>query len=306
VACPSHGHLFCRECAISNLLAQNTELKRLKRLAEQRKLEDADEKSLEDAENHSQAVAEFERVQAGLSARPNAAPKKRAAAGMNGKSSDRQEVEVGNSGVKRKFESDESKSADLAQVENGKSQRRESGQDGGNAELPAFWVPSRIPDHKKADLKIAKQQPTCPAAAVDQPHDFSLKTLITVRFGNGTTSGTSGSTSRTCPSCDKALSNSSKAVIAKPCGHVLCKSCSDKFQKPPEKSAHEATYDDTVRCYVCQEDITPGSRSKRKDKGSGEKEAKVERGLVELSTDGTGFAGGGKNMVKKHGLAFQC
>lgn len=302
MACPSHGHLFCRECAISNLLAQNTELKRLKRLAEQRKVEDADEKNLEDAENQSQAVAEFERVQAGLSARPDAVPKKRAAAGMNGKLSDEQEGSGIRSGVKRKLEHDELESAAL----NGRSQRRESARDGGNAELPAFWVPSKIPDHKKADLKAAKQQSTCPAATVDQPHEFSLKTLITVRFGDVTKSNGTDPTTRACPSCDKALSNSSKAVIAKPCGHVLCKSCSDKFQKPQEKSAHEATYDDTVRCYVCQGDITPGRRSKRKDKGNGEKEAKVERGLVELSTDGTGFAGGGKNMVKKHGLAFQC
>jgi nitric oxide synthase-interacting protein len=67
-----------------------------------------------------------------------------------------------------------------------------------------------------------------------------------------------------------------------------------------------------VRCYVCQEDVTPGRRSKKRKtvEGDGEKEkgkeSKVDRGLVDLSSDGTGFAGGGKNMVKRQGVAFQC
>ena len=87
----------------------------------------------------------------------------------------------------------------------------------------------------------------------------------------------------------------------------MCRPCSDKFQRPPEKSAHDAEHDENVRCYVCQEDITAGKKVRRKKDGeSAEKETKIERGLVELSSDGTGFAGGGKNMVKKDGVAFQC
>lgn len=148
-----------------------------------------------------------------------------------------------------------------------------------SADLPAFWVPGKTPSAHKADVKPPKQHPTCPAAAADQPHEFTLKTLVSVHFtedkqANGSSSGEAADASiptRTCPSCNKSLSNATKAVLAKPCGHVVCKTCSDKFQRAADKSAHEV-HDETVRCYVCQEDVTPGRRSKkRKTAESGEK-----------------------------------
>ncbi|TKA46950.1 hypothetical protein B0A54_03906 [Friedmanniomyces endolithicus] len=255
IACPKYGHLFCRECAVSNLLAQSKDLKRLKKEAEKRGEEDAEERVLEEGEQRAKEVEDFERVQAGLSVR--------------------------NSSDKGDAKSD----------------------------LPSFWVPGETPDNKKADLKTIKQHPTCPAAAADKPHDFTLKTLVTVHFNEEPPTSASGPPTRSCPSCHKALSNSTKAVLAKPCGHVLCKPCSDKFQKPPEKSAHDVDVDETVRCFVCAEDVTQGRIVKRKKdevEGKKEKEGKVERGLVELSSEGTGFAGGGGNMVKKEGVAFKC
>lgn len=51
------------------MLAQNKELKLLKKEAEQRNIEDSKEKEIENAEVEARAVEEFERVQAGLSAR---------------------------------------------------------------------------------------------------------------------------------------------------------------------------------------------------------------------------------------------
>ena len=93
----------------------------------------------------------------------------------------------------------------------------------------------------------------------------------------------------------KTLTNTTKAVVAKPCGHVLCKSCSDKFQTASIDPHSDAQL--KVVCYVCQEDITTPDGLKVKE-GRG-------RGLTELKSDGTGFAGGGTNMVKKSGVAFQ-
>ncbi|EGP88736.1 uncharacterized protein MYCGRDRAFT_39599, partial [Zymoseptoria tritici IPO323] len=312
VSCPSHGHLFCRECAVSNLLAQNKELKRLKKEAERRKGEDAEEDHLQNAEAQARAVEEFEKVQAGLSVRSGGNTSDKIVGRQNGKiiveRADDGANKDGNSGTKRKFELDEDELLRLATDERDKIKRRMNDERNAKSELPSFWVPGETPDNKKSDIKSIKQNPTCPAAALDKPHDFTLKTLVQVNFTEEKT-GDAQSTARSCPACNKALSNSTKAVLAKPCGHVLCKPCSERFQKSPEKSAHDKEHDDTVRCYVCQEDVTTGRKTKRKKESAecGEKkESRVERGLVELSCEGTGFAGGGKNMVKKEGVAFQC
>ncbi|KAK5118381.1 hypothetical protein LTR62_002895 [Meristemomyces frigidus] len=307
VTCASHGHLFCRECALSNILAQGKELKRLRKEAERRQAEDAEEQGVVDEEGRVKAVEEFERVQAGLSARGGAG--QRIVGRKNGKVVVEQE---GASGTKRKLELDEDELVQLGKHVDPKRARSSEGK----SELPSFWVPSETPTNKKADLKPIKLQPTCPAAEMDKPHDFTLKTLVTVNFSSSKPDSTTTEDDsfkpeiRSCPSCDKALSNSTKAVLAKPCGHVLCKPCSDKFQRPPDKSAHDAEVEKVVRCYICQEDITAGRQQKVEGRESHSKSGKgekgVERGLVELSSDGTGFAGGGKNMVKKSGIAFQC
>lgn len=280
----------------------------MKKEAEQRKLEDSEEKEIEDAEAQARAVEEFERVQAGLSARSSNG-KERIIGRKDGKVTIEQDIVEGdNKGVKRKLELDEAELKDLADnTTNGSSNKSRKKADISSQDLPSFWVPSKIPSAQKAELRTPKAHPTCPAAAADKPHDISLKSLVSVRFTEGTEDKTSSADAsnpptRTCPSCNKTLSNSTKAVLAKPCGHVLCKPCSEKFQRAPEKSAHDRVHDETIRCYVCQEDVTSG----RKVKSEGGKKEKVERGLVELSSEGTGFAGGGANMVKRQGVAFQC
>ena len=299
----------------------------MKKEAEQRRLEDSEEKEIEDAEAQARAVEEFEKVQAGLSVRSSGGGGGggRIVGRKDGKVTVEQEdVEggAGNRGVKRKLEIDEAELKDLANShDNGNSKSRKKG-DISSTDLPAFWVPGKTPSAHKADAKPPKTHPTCPAAAADTPHDFTLKTLVNVHFTEDKQTNSSGGDAaaatdsslptRTCPSCNKSLSNATKAVLAKPCGHVVCKPCSDKFQRAAEKSAHDDVHDETVRCYVCQEDVTPGRRSrKRKNAVEGgekekEKEVKVDRGLVELSSEGTGFAGGGKNMVKRQGVSFQC
>lgn len=169
--------------------------------------------------------------------------------------------------------------------------------------------------------KHRKLHPICPSASSKDTHSLSLKTLVAINF---TTSLASSNKSRTnsitteshgenatiiCPACKKGLSASSKAILTVPCGHVLCKTCVDEFMKPKAlQSAGEHSIpiqeDLPLMCYVCQTDLS--EHGKRKQKDVKNCKDKIQPGLVELSSQGTGFASGGKAMIDKDGIAFQC
>jgi nitric oxide synthase-interacting protein len=158
----------------------------------------------------------------------------------------------------------------------------------------------------QANEKPTKLRPICPASTPTTKHPYSLKTLVTVHFAEEKNKAAEDSM-RICPACKKGLSNSSRAVLAKPCGHALCGSCVEKFMKPPDvphaRDPDAKEKHGRVLCYVCETDVT--GRKQKPDKEKEGKE-KVRPGLVEISCEGTGFAGGGTNMTKREGVAFQC
>lgn len=78
--------------------------------------------------------------------------------------------------------------------------------------------------------------------------------------------------------------------------------------KDPDPHAPKDVDHGMILCYVCETDVTerPTKKEIKKD-GEREKEKeKIRPGLVEITSEGTGFAGGGSNMAKREGVAFQC
>ena len=75
-----------------------------------------------------------------------------------------------------------------------------------------------------------------------------------------------------------------------------------------EEQEQTAALHGRILCYVCETDVTESKG--RDDSGTGKKKKKdkegIRPGLVEVSSEGTGFAGRGGNVATKTGVAFQC
>ncbi|KAJ3323207.1 hypothetical protein HDU76_013697 [Blyttiomyces sp. JEL0837] len=141
--------------------------------------------------------------------------------------------------------------------------------------LPSFWVTSLTPDAKPIIIEAPQKDLLCTAA--DPPHTIpSFKKLVKVVFTKPKRKeGEQADGSSVCPSCIKNFNNGSKIVVLKGCGHVICKECYQRFVRGVNK------------CNVCDE------KCKLID-------------VIELHSEGTGFAGsGGKVQVQKAGIGFQ-
>ena len=77
-----------------------------------------------------------------------------------------------------------------------------------------------------------------------------------------------------------------------------------------EEQEQTAALHGRILCYVCETDVTPSNDSNKDSASSGKKKKKdkegIKPGLVEVSSEGTGFAGRGGNVATKSGVAFQC
>ena len=77
---------------------------------------------------------------------------------------------------------------------------------------------------------------------------------------------------------------------------------SDSDPPDPHASPTKQKGGERIACFVCDTNLSGKERSK-----DGQKTEKTtEPGLVELKSEGTGFAHGGSNMAQKQGVAFQC
>ena len=79
----------------------------------------------------------------------------------------------------------------------------------------------------------------------------------------------------------------------------------------PHASKEEQDAHSRILCYVCETDLTENAGQEKGEKEGKKKSKKKDKegikpGLVEISSEGTGFAGGGGNVATKSGVAFQC
>ncbi|PYH45879.1 putative RING finger domain protein [Aspergillus saccharolyticus JOP 1030-1] len=332
VACATAGDLFCRECAISDLLAQRQEIKRLERQREEarKRLVEEEARALEEVKGRE--VAEFERVSMGL----EGGTKHKSNNNNNNKrkaNDDEEEEERGGGGAgeksvggvgevvskkKKVFELDEQVVMKFAKEEQERLREELRREKDAKSALPSFWVPSLTPSTDPNEIaanKAVKLTPICPASTETNKHGYSLKALVDVHFTEE--KGAGGEVTRVCPSCKKTFTNGLKAMLTKPCGHVICQPCVNKFMIPhaaPDPHATKEEQEQTaalhgrILCYVCETDVTPdtnGTASANKKKKKKDKEG-ILPGLVEVSSEGTGFAGRGGNVATKNGVAFQC
>lgn len=306
---------------MSNLLAQRNEIKRLEKDDLRRRKEEEEEERVKGEEEKEKSIEEFERVMMGMEGAGKKVTKSQTNP-ENGETEDKIQR-----GLKRKFELDEDEMLKNARAERLKArvaideEKVNSFQfcnslydkliyfhfKSSKPTLPSFWVPSLTPTTINTSSKPAKLFPFCPASSPTKIHPLSLKTLIPINFTTAeSTTLSKGPPTLICPACTKPLTNTLKAMFTIPCGHVLCKPCAGKFMSS-EKDLHAPGQEGRQTCYVCDIDLTKKEPKRLEEHTKKENEKiKVKPGLVEINSEGTGFASGGKNMAKKDGVAFQC
>ncbi|KAF8241460.1 hypothetical protein K440DRAFT_665310 [Wilcoxina mikolae CBS 423.85] len=311
------GDLFCRECAVENLLSQRNEIKRMQAERDRWRKHYHQHQIVEDEEAAQKSVMAFEFLQMGLEIRNRVQQEVRSDIDLGPRvaqhdnraiqpSGDVECIEslIKSSGTKRKFELDDEEVMRISREERNKAKAAlsEERTTALKIKLPSFWVPSLTPSVQNMGTtrKPPRLNPFCPASVKDYLHNYSLKTLVSVKFTEEKEEKTiNGDFQRICPACKKRLNNATKAVLATPCGHVICKPCADKFIIALSSNAHDQNK--PVRCYVCNADLSDQDSPSNKNKNM------VRPGLVLIQSDGTGFSAGGGNVTtEKQGIAFQC
>ncbi|TFK86213.1 hypothetical protein K466DRAFT_493239 [Polyporus arcularius HHB13444] len=289
VACQK-GHMFCKECVLTDLVTQMNDIKRQKARLEAMKKEAEEERERAREAARERVLREFERGQLGLAATSTVST----SSGLDSSES---------RGTKRKFDFDatavekltrEAEEAALRQIEREQAEALRS-------KLPDFWLPSLTPTYTTSgppsSLADVKLQTTCHGG--NPAHPLTRKNLIPVKWSFDmscrpaksveSTPATDGGAQSPepkpkalkdderqpiCPSCKKELSNNTLMHLMKPCGHVVCKTCTDTLVKPAKQ------------CIVCDVKL-------------------ADKDIIEMSREGTGYAAGGLAETSKRGVAFQ-
>lgn len=290
------GHLFCRECVLSDLVAQKDEIARIQNacqaLADRR--EQREKASLQRA--HDRRVQEFEARQnvtatAGPLSRKRKAdddPESLASSGpnKNGLAGGDHAAEVADEELRRIH-------SDLAAEEAEAKKSR----------LPSFWLPSLTPSEQQDALKLGLWStdgvPSKPNCRAGKPHPLNVKQLVDLRFWRpGNSQEEETPVDSACPTCQTMFGQTTQACVLRQCGHVLCRRCCLTLVLQPAGYAgtiedlhsrkNEKTRRVKAQCAHCDADVRDAARD-----------------IVPLQREGTGYAAAGNKTVVKKGIAFQ-
>ncbi|PHH73455.1 hypothetical protein CDD83_4748 [Cordyceps sp. RAO-2017] len=295
VAC-SQGDVFCRECALTNILAQKREIKRLEKARRDARDEAKTISAVVDEEDRERAIRDFEMTQAGLLPSNANHPVDRQA----GTSTNEPLKEGTIARLKRKFTLDEKELDQIAKNDRNRARKAIEKEKNKKPTLPCFWAPSLTPEVQDNTPPLSSQKdklvPTCPCSLDGDPHSISMQKLVAIHFKEE--DGSKNETKRLiCPSCLKTLSNSSNPVMAEQCGHVFCMPCIKLLAKSTLDFVTSAKTPTT--CFVCDTPLAPITFWDLAG-------ALLSPGLVTLRSEGTGFSARGSNTVIKASTAFQC
>jgi nitric oxide synthase-interacting protein len=275
VAC-SQAHIYCRECAYNDLLAQKAGIEVQKREIARWEAEDARVKAEARERARERVVRDFERGMGLAAARKAAAS--RGASGTSGASGASTPAILENGASPSSSKPDSSggaiirdddvdriaraaEDAAAAQIESEASEDRK-------AKLAAFWLPSLAPEAPLGPLKAVKLQTLCHIGGAGGAHPHTRKALLPVLFTYPPGKDGAKASKPFCPSCTKELSNATGAVLLSSrvpvengeepvkkkakkdkkkdkdtiavCGHVVCKTCADTLVRPSK------------RCCICE------------------------------------------------------
>ncbi|KAF9233363.1 hypothetical protein BU15DRAFT_90389 [Melanogaster broomeanus] len=202
MAC-DHGHLFCKECAYTDLLSQKKDIKRQKERLEQLRKDAEEEKQRALEAARERVLQDFEKGQLGLSA---TVPTVAATSGVEPPKEGKRKLDFDASTVETLMR--EAEETALRQIEREQAEALRH-------KLPDFWLPSLTPTYTSngppSSFKDVKVQTMCRGG--NPPHAISVKSFTSVHFSF-------------------PASASPRATVMKPCSHVVCKVCTDSLVRP--------------------------------------------------------------------------
>lgn len=251
------GHIFCKDCIYENLVQQNKQIAKEKELLEAEEKRREKEKARQHQAEMVSQIEKFNRVEMGIAKAQatqdqlklsqldaNEQEKHKVIAELKDKSFNVMRQVAKKEWIKTSFWMPENSNTDKA-VEKKQSEIEET----------------------KQEVRKAKLKMTCPYAPItstNESHSIKFKDLVTLKLREDSSEGKA---SFVCQVCTKKLGHQ-KVVALRQCGHVMCKSCCDRFVMPSKKSDGQ-----DGRCPQCN--------SKVKDR---------KRDIIRLHESGSAFA----------------